>query len=57
VFQHAADNQIAINTGKIQFAQPSVLFGGYILNNTGFQPNPNSYRPSVDFLPPPTSRR
>jgi hypothetical protein len=40
VFQRAADNQIAINTGKIQFAQPSVLLGGYILNNTGFQPNP-----------------
>jgi hypothetical protein len=56
VFQRAADNQIAINTGKIQFAQPSVLFGGYILNNTGFQPNPELLS-AISRFPTPTSRR
>jgi hypothetical protein len=39
VFQRAADHQITINTRKIQFAQPSVLFGGYILSSTGFSPS------------------
>jgi hypothetical protein len=54
VFQRAADNQIAINTGKIQFAQPSVLFGGYILSNTGFQPNPELLS-AISRFPTPTN--
>ncbi|KZS09590.1 Uncharacterized protein APZ42_026149 [Daphnia magna] len=54
VFQRAADIQIAINTSKIKFAQPSVLFGGYILSSTGFRPNPELLS-AISRFPNPTN--
>lgn len=54
VLQRAADNQIAINTSKIEFAHPSVLFGGYILSSTGFRPNPELLS-ATNQLPTPTN--
>ena len=52
VFQRAADHQIAVNTRKIQFAQPSVLFGGYILSSTGFSPNSELLSATSKFQAP-----
>jgi hypothetical protein len=54
VFQRAAHHQIAINTQKIQFAQPSVLFGGYILSSTGFSPN-SELLSAISKFPAPTN--
>jgi hypothetical protein len=54
IFQRAAEHQIAINTRKIQFAQPSVLFGGYILSSTGFSPNPELLS-AISKFPAPTN--
>ena len=40
LFKTADENQIAINVPKIQFAQPSVRFGGFILDGEGYRPDP-----------------
>ncbi|KAI9550940.1 hypothetical protein GHT06_000605 [Daphnia sinensis] len=52
LFQRAADHNIAINVGKIVFAQPTARFGGYIVSSHGFQPNPDSIKVIREFLRP-----
>jgi hypothetical protein len=39
LFQRAADHNIAINVGKMVFAQPTARFGGYNVSSHCFQPN------------------
>jgi len=41
LFRLAAEHNIAINVGKIVFGQPSVLFGGYVVSESGFRPSPD----------------
>ena len=52
LFHLAADHQIAINVKKIVFAQPSVLFGGYVVGESGFQPNPDLLKAIREFPKP-----
>jgi hypothetical protein len=54
LFRLAADHQIVINVRKVVFAQPSVLFGGYVVGKSGFRPSPNLLRAIHEF-PAPTS--
>ena len=52
LFERAAANNIAINTEKIVFAQPSVIFGGYVVDATGFRPDPELTQAVRDFPTP-----
>jgi hypothetical protein len=52
LFRLAADQQIAINVRKVVFAQPSVLFGGYVVGESGFQPSPDLLRAIREFPAP-----
>ena len=49
LFERAAANNIAINTEKIVFAQSSVIFGGYVVDATGFR-TPSLLKPSAISL-------
>ena len=51
LFQRASDN-VSINVSKPAFAQPSAIFGGYIIDYSGFRPNPNLSRAMWDFPVP-----
>jgi transposase InsO family protein len=52
LFRLAADHQIAINVRKVVFAQPSVLFGGYVVGESGFRPSPDLLRAIREFPAP-----
>jgi hypothetical protein len=52
LFQRAADHNIAINVGKMVFAQPTARFGGYIVSSEGFQPNPDLTKAIREFPQP-----
>jgi hypothetical protein len=52
LFHLAAEHQIAINVKKIVFAQPSVLFGGYVVSESGFLPNPDLLKAIREFPKP-----
>lgn len=52
LFRLAAYHHIAINVKKIVFAQPSVLFGGYVVGENGFQPNPDLLKAISEFPKP-----
>ena len=38
-FSRDVDNRISLNIAKIQFARPSVKFGGFIVESSGFRPD------------------
>ncbi|XP_057368277.1 uncharacterized protein K02A2.6-like [Daphnia carinata] len=52
LFKLAADHRIAINVKKIVFAQSSVLFGGYVVGENGFQSNPDLLKAIREFPKP-----
>ena len=52
LFQRASDHHVALNTSKLVFAQPSVHFGGYVVDCHGFRPNPELTKAISDFPTP-----
>ncbi|XP_045025183.1 uncharacterized protein LOC123469907 [Daphnia magna] len=54
VFARAAAHNVSINTAKIVFAQPAVTFGGYVVEENGFRPDP-ALRRAISEFPVPKS--
>lgn len=52
LFTRAANHNIALNCDKLVFAESSVKFGGYIVDSTGFRPNPDVTQAIQQFLSP-----
>jgi hypothetical protein len=52
VFARAAAHNVSINTAKIVFAKPAVTFGGYVVEENGFRPDPALTRAISEFPVP-----
>jgi hypothetical protein len=52
LFRLVADHQIAIKVRKVVFAQPSVLFGGFVVGESCFRPSPDLLRAIREFPAP-----
>lgn len=52
LLKRANEHNIALNVPKMVFAQPSVKFGGYIIDSTGFRPDPELIRAISNFPTP-----
>ena len=52
VLKKAAAHNVAINSSKKVFAQPSVVFGGHVVSSDGFRPDPGLTRAIREFPQP-----
>ena len=52
LLRRADEHQVSINARKMQFAQPSAKFGGFILDGDGFRPDPELVRAIAEFPVP-----
>ena len=50
MFTRAKEHNISLNPAKLVFAQPSVKFGGYIIDSDGFRPDPELTRVDASRL-------